>query len=111
MVRPRHGRSVKGLGLGTRIENRQDQEQLEAVGDRLGAVIVERLQGRETHLFGYRSYEYVICLVWFQDRTWTVVKERHREDSGHGKMYGEWVIVDRCEVLITYCATCELMID
>ncbi|KAG2276681.1 hypothetical protein Bca52824_059236 [Brassica carinata] len=46
-----------------------------------------------------------------KDRTWTVVKERHREDSGHGKMCGEWVIVDRCEVLIAYCATCELMID
>ena len=58
MVRPRHGRSVKGLGLGTRIENRQDQEQLEAVGDRLGAVIVERLQGRETHLFGYNSHPF-----------------------------------------------------
>ncbi|KAF2551408.1 hypothetical protein F2Q68_00034013 [Brassica cretica] len=32
-----------------------------------------------------------------KDRTWTVLKERHREDSGHGKMCGEWVIVDRCE--------------
>ncbi|KAL0661281.1 hypothetical protein Bca4012_098118 [Brassica carinata] len=46
-----------------------------------------------------------------KDRTWTVVKERHREDSGHGKMCGEWIIVDRCEVLIAYCANCELMID
>ncbi|KAG2270525.1 hypothetical protein Bca52824_065080 [Brassica carinata] len=45
------------------------------------------------------------------DRTWTVVREKHREDSGHGKMCGEWVIVDRCEVLIAYCATCELMLD
>ncbi|KAF3525314.1 hypothetical protein F2Q69_00047795 [Brassica cretica] len=46
-----------------------------------------------------------------RDRTWTVVKERCREDSCQGKMCGEWVIVDRCEVLITYCANCELMID
>ncbi|CAG7875948.1 unnamed protein product [Brassica rapa] len=43
--------------------------------------------------------------------TWTVVKERYREDSGHGKMCGEWVIVDKCVVLIAYCATCELIID
>ncbi|KAG2255887.1 hypothetical protein Bca52824_075181 [Brassica carinata] len=28
------------------------------------------------------------------DRTWTVVKERHREDSSHGKMCGDWVIID-----------------
>ncbi|KAF3603478.1 hypothetical protein F2Q69_00033976 [Brassica cretica] len=46
-----------------------------------------------------------------RDRTWTVVKERCRENSSHGKMCGEWVIVDRCEVLIAYCANCELMID
>ncbi|KAL0678303.1 hypothetical protein Bca4012_006284 [Brassica carinata] len=46
-----------------------------------------------------------------KDRTWTVVKERCREDSSQGKMCGEWVIVDRCEVLIAYCANCELMID
>ncbi|KAL0660657.1 hypothetical protein Bca4012_097494 [Brassica carinata] len=45
------------------------------------------------------------------DRTWTVVKERCREDSSQGKMCGEWVIVDRCEVLIASCANCELMID
>ncbi|KAG2275023.1 hypothetical protein Bca52824_057578 [Brassica carinata] len=45
------------------------------------------------------------------DRTWTVVKERCREDSSQGKMCGEWVIVDRCEVLIAYCANRELMID
>ncbi|KAF3587495.1 hypothetical protein F2Q69_00027509 [Brassica cretica] len=32
-----------------------------------------------------------------RDRTWTVVKERCREDSSQGKMCGEWVIVDRCE--------------
>ncbi|KAL0752686.1 hypothetical protein Bca101_090353 [Brassica carinata] len=32
-----------------------------------------------------------------KDRTWTVVKERCREDSSQGKMCGEWVIVDRCE--------------
>uniref|UniRef100_M4FHC3 Uncharacterized protein n=1 Tax=Brassica campestris TaxID=3711 RepID=M4FHC3_BRACM len=46
-----------------------------------------------------------------QDQTWTVVRERHREDSGHGKMCGDWVIVDKCEVLIAYCANCELMMD
>ncbi|WZZ34877.1 hypothetical protein YC2023_018278 [Brassica napus] len=46
-----------------------------------------------------------------KDRTWTVVKERCSEDSSQGKMYGEWVIEDRCEVLIVYCANCELMID
>ncbi|KAF3583480.1 hypothetical protein F2Q69_00029187 [Brassica cretica] len=45
------------------------------------------------------------------DRTWTMVREKHREDSDHGKMCGEWVIVDRCEVLIAYCTTCELMLD
>ncbi|KAF3605079.1 hypothetical protein DY000_02046483 [Brassica cretica] len=30
-----------------------------------------------------------------RDQTWTVVKEIYREDSGHGKMYGEWVIIDK----------------
>ncbi|KAL0657357.1 hypothetical protein Bca4012_077942 [Brassica carinata] len=45
------------------------------------------------------------------DLIWTVVKERHCEDSSHGKMCGEWVIIDKCEVLIAYCANCELMID
>ncbi|KAF3525852.1 hypothetical protein F2Q69_00045944 [Brassica cretica] len=39
-----------------------------------------------------------------RDRTWTVVKERCCEDSSQGKMCGEWVIVDRCEILIAYCA-------
>ena len=60
MVRPRYGRSVKRLGLGFKIENRQGQghEQLEAVEDRLGAVIAERLQGRERHLFGYNSHPF-----------------------------------------------------
>ncbi|KAG2264862.1 hypothetical protein Bca52824_071941 [Brassica carinata] len=46
-----------------------------------------------------------------KDLIWTVVKERHCEDSSHGKMCGEWVIIDKCEVLIAYCANCELMID
>ncbi|KAF2608816.1 hypothetical protein F2Q68_00042991 [Brassica cretica] len=32
-----------------------------------------------------------------RDQTWTVVKERYCEDSGHGKMCGEWVIIDKCE--------------
>ena len=58
MVWPRYGRPVKGLGLGFRIENRQGQEQLEVVEDRLGAVIAERLQGRERNLFGYNSHPF-----------------------------------------------------
>ena len=40
-----------------------------------------------------------------------MVKEMHREDSSLGKMCGDSVIIDKCEVLIAYCATCELMID
>ncbi|KAG2264861.1 hypothetical protein Bca52824_071940 [Brassica carinata] len=32
-----------------------------------------------------------------KDPTWTLVKERHREDSSHGKMCGDWVIIDKCE--------------
>ncbi|KAF3545257.1 hypothetical protein DY000_02009835 [Brassica cretica] len=44
-------------------------------------------------------------------QTWTVVRERHREGSSHEKMCGDWVIIDKCEVLIAYCANCELMID
>ncbi|KAG5392728.1 hypothetical protein IGI04_022691 [Brassica rapa subsp. trilocularis] len=43
-------------------------------------------------------------------QTWTVVKKRNCEDSSRGKICGDWVIVDRCEVMITYCACCELMI-
>ncbi|KAG2270388.1 hypothetical protein Bca4012_072573 [Brassica carinata] len=43
-------------------------------------------------------------------QTWTVVKERDYEDSSRGKMCGDWVTVDRCEILITYCACCELML-
>ncbi|KAF3558630.1 hypothetical protein F2Q69_00016354 [Brassica cretica] len=43
--------------------------------------------------------------------TWTVVKKMLREDSNLGKMCGEWVIPSRCEVLIAYCANCELRID
>ncbi|KAF2599377.1 hypothetical protein F2Q68_00010686 [Brassica cretica] len=31
------------------------------------------------------------------DQTWTAVKEKYCEDSGHGKMCGEWVIIDKCE--------------
>ena len=50
----------------------------------------------------------MLCL-WFQVQTWTVVKERNCEDSSRGKICGDWVIVDRCEVLITYCACCELI--
>ena len=47
----------------------------------------------------------------FQVHAWTVVKEMNCEGSSHGKMCGDWVIIDKCEVLIAYCANCELMID
>ncbi|KAG2304495.1 hypothetical protein Bca52824_033146 [Brassica carinata] len=43
-------------------------------------------------------------------QAWTVVKERHREDSGHGKMCGEWVIPSSGVILVVYCKTCELML-
>ncbi|KAL0645298.1 hypothetical protein Bca4012_043589 [Brassica carinata] len=43
-------------------------------------------------------------------QTWTVVKEKHREDSGHGKMCGEWVIPSSGVILVVYCETCELML-
>ncbi|KAG2314704.1 hypothetical protein Bca52824_017826 [Brassica carinata] len=45
-----------------------------------------------------------------KDQTWTVVREKHREDSGHGKMCGEWVDPVNCVILVAYCATCELML-
>ncbi|KAF3569646.1 hypothetical protein DY000_02016396 [Brassica cretica] len=43
-------------------------------------------------------------------QTWTVVKEMDCEESSSGKMCGDWVFVDRCEALVTYCACCEFMI-
>ncbi|KAG2306268.1 hypothetical protein Bca52824_026016 [Brassica carinata] len=43
-------------------------------------------------------------------QTWTVVKKRHREDSGYGKMCGEWVIPSSGVILVVYCRTCELML-
>ncbi|KAG2307162.1 hypothetical protein Bca52824_026910 [Brassica carinata] len=44
------------------------------------------------------------------DQTWTVVREKHREDRGHGKICGEWVVPVNCVILVAYCATCELML-
>ncbi|KAF2598046.1 hypothetical protein F2Q68_00010329 [Brassica cretica] len=38
--------------------NRQEHEQLEAVGDRLGAVDGERMQEREWHLFSHNSHPF-----------------------------------------------------
>ncbi|KAL0826756.1 hypothetical protein Bca101_050433 [Brassica carinata] len=43
-------------------------------------------------------------------QTWTVVKEKHREDSGHGKMCGEWVIPSSGVILVVYCETFDLML-
>ena len=45
-----------------------------------------------------------MCMDWFQDLTWIVVKLRNREDSGHGKMCGVWVDYVRNELMIAYCA-------
>ncbi|KAF3561639.1 hypothetical protein DY000_02018208 [Brassica cretica] len=53
----------------------------------------------------------LIMIKIYMVQTWTVVKERHREGSSHGKKCGDWVIIDKCEVLIVYCANCELMIN
>ncbi|KAF3516563.1 hypothetical protein DY000_02059275 [Brassica cretica] len=69
------------------------------VADDLIGLVAGLLCGYIHSLYLFRSA--------YSDRTWTVVKERHREDSGHGKMCGEWVIVDRCEVLIAYCANSQ----
>ncbi|KAL0802644.1 hypothetical protein Bca101_057820 [Brassica carinata] len=46
----------------------------------------------------------------FRDQTWTVVREKHREDRGHGKMCDEWADHVNCVILVAYCATCELML-
>ena len=53
---------------------------------------------------------FVFVLCWSHVQTWTVVKEKHREDSGHGKMCGEWVIPSSGVILVVYCETCELMV-
>ncbi|KAF2544736.1 hypothetical protein F2Q70_00021251 [Brassica cretica] len=44
-----------------------------------------------------------------RDQKWTVVREKHHEDRGHGKMCGEWVDSENCIIIVAYCATCELM--
>ncbi|KAF2536475.1 hypothetical protein F2Q68_00020042 [Brassica cretica] len=52
------------------------------------------IDGRISHLgldFFRTDYENLL------DQTWTVVKERYREDSGHEKMCGEWVIIDKVD--------------
>ncbi|KAG5383179.1 hypothetical protein IGI04_034649 [Brassica rapa subsp. trilocularis] len=43
------------------------------------------------------------------DQKWTVVREKHHEDRGHGKMCGDWVDSENCVIIVAYCATCELM--
>lgn len=50
-----------------------------------------------------------VCLCWIQDQKWTVVREKHHEDRGHGKMCGDWVDSENCVIIVAYCATCELM--
>ncbi|KAL0713345.1 hypothetical protein Bca4012_020323 [Brassica carinata] len=42
-------------------------------------------------------------------KQWTVVREKHHEDLGHGKMCGDWVDSENCVIIVAYCATCELM--
>ncbi|KAG5384949.1 hypothetical protein IGI04_036419 [Brassica rapa subsp. trilocularis] len=44
-----------------------------------------------------------------KDQKWTVVREKHHEDRGHGKMCGDWVDYENCVIIVAYCATCELM--
>ncbi|KAG5410577.1 hypothetical protein IGI04_006896, partial [Brassica rapa subsp. trilocularis] len=44
-----------------------------------------------------------------RDQKWTVVREKHHEDRGHGKMCGDWVDSENCVIIVAYCATCELM--
>ena len=60
-------------------------------------------------MLGYLIVYLCVVICWFHVLTWTVVNEMHCEDSSHGKMCGEWVIPSRCEVLIAYCANCELI--
>ncbi|KAG5384579.1 hypothetical protein IGI04_036049 [Brassica rapa subsp. trilocularis] len=33
-----------------------------------------------------------------KDQKWTVVREKHHEDRGHGKMCGDWVDSENCEL-------------
>ncbi|KAG5397600.1 hypothetical protein IGI04_019414 [Brassica rapa subsp. trilocularis] len=44
-----------------------------------------------------------------KDQKWTVVREKHHEDRGHGKMCGDWVDSENCVIIVAYCAACELM--
>ncbi|KAG5397421.1 hypothetical protein IGI04_019235, partial [Brassica rapa subsp. trilocularis] len=44
-----------------------------------------------------------------KDQKWTVVREKHHEDRGHGKMCGDWVDSENGLIIVAYCATCELM--
>ncbi|KAL0713346.1 hypothetical protein Bca4012_020324 [Brassica carinata] len=44
-----------------------------------------------------------------KDQQWTVVREKHHEDLGHGKICGDWVDSENCVIIVSYCATCELM--
>ncbi|KAG5373963.1 hypothetical protein IGI04_042732 [Brassica rapa subsp. trilocularis] len=47
--------------------------------------------------------------ISMKDHKWTVVREKHHEDRGHGKMCGDWVDSENCVIIVAYCATCELM--
>ncbi|KAL0886323.1 hypothetical protein Bca101_010306 [Brassica carinata] len=44
-----------------------------------------------------------------KDQTWTVVREKHCKDLGHGKMCGEWAIPSKGVILIVYCRLCEFI--
>ncbi|KAG5373879.1 hypothetical protein IGI04_042805, partial [Brassica rapa subsp. trilocularis] len=40
-----------------------------------------------------------------KDQKWTVVREKHHEDRGPGKMCGDWVDSENCVIIVAYCAT------
>ncbi|KAL0749638.1 hypothetical protein Bca101_031641 [Brassica carinata] len=44
-----------------------------------------------------------------KNQKWTVVREKHHEDRGHGKMCGDLVDSENCVIIVAYCTTCELM--
>ncbi|KAG5374348.1 hypothetical protein IGI04_042328 [Brassica rapa subsp. trilocularis] len=41
-----------------------------------------------------------------KDQKWTVVREKHHEDRGHGKMCGDWVDSENCVIIVA----CNLFI-
>ncbi|KAF2615029.1 hypothetical protein F2Q70_00011664 [Brassica cretica] len=65
-------------------------------------------------LFSCSGKDLLILRPWpdqipMKDQKWTVVREKHHEDRGHGKMCGDWVDSENCIIIVAYCATCELM--